>query len=506
MTKTEEVAKKFVQAQSRQEIEEIFDDCCSQYNGHSALSDLARKVQSLHKGEFDSSLAEDLPSGSKGRAPVRVHYAEYLLRTKARELREKVDRAHTQKREARQAEGKSRPPIDFMKLYDFAVNFLVNGDWKAKTIAVRLFTGRRAGEVLYRSSFVEYGEYAVKVTYLSKVPFEQQSSSAVIPTLIPAREVVDLISDLREEWHLDMPQHWQTYMDVLSEKGRKEAGEAIKAHVQNPVVAFFNNSVRPLFPELGLEDDEAGAHSLRGVYGCVLYRLMGGHDSEFSEEYMQKALVHVSGDTTSKYRKYPLTNFQLLERHPGLETMLKLKEIGWIENETPIAAFSIDSLTAQISDEQMLAKILTAIGSETPEDLGTFLGGLIEQGLQARKIASQAYDRKPIKPDDIKNASYKGTTSSKGARRIEAIIDAILATGEKEGVILVPTQTLVSEIHSRLYGTKANPTTWKAVRDLEKYQEALQRMGVTRNDHLEGDTMESLIQEILTQHGEPLQL
>lgn len=498
MSKVEQVAKMMAEAQTRQEIEDIFDEHCSQYNGHSELSRIARLLTDLLGEDFDQVLAEGLPSESSNKPPVPVHYGVYLLRMKARTFRRKTEVSKEQKQVKRRSENKAPNPVDFMRLYDFAANFLVNGDWKAKTIAVRLFTGRRAGEVLYRSNFSEYGEYAIKVSYLAKVPTEKQSSSVVIPTLIPAADVIELVKDLREEWQLALPQHRETYDKVLRESGRMAAGEAIKSHVQNPVNEFFNTSVSPLFPELSLDDEDSKAHNLRGIYGCVLYRLMGGHDNpQNSESFMQDALVHVSEATTSQYRKYALKNFEpLLELHPGIEAMFTEK-IGWIEDSTEFATFAIDSLIDQISDEVLKGKVLSAMKSNDPEALGGFLGLMIEQGASAQKHVST---KQAKESEDTKDATRKGSTKSPGAQRIQAIVDAIIAVNQK-GEELAATTPLIQEVHKRLYGKTPNLSTCRAV--LNEKKEAVKQLPA-HNRNIAADTMETLIQEVLAQHGEPL--
>lgn len=495
-----EIAKKFVEAQTRREIDEIFEESCQNYK-HSSLSNIARLVAELHGGSVAPELLTDLESQSPGRKPTQVHYAEYLLRTSARKENDRVTQNRERKIEQDQDEGKEPLPLDFMRLFNFAENFLMKGDWRAKTIAVRLFTGRRAGEILYRSTFAEEGEYAIKVTYLAKVPKEQQSHSAVVPTLIPAREVIQLIQEIRDEWHSSLSKHWQTYNEVLRDKGRKDAGEAIKANVQNPVVSFFNDSVRPVFPELSQDsEDEEGAHSLRGVYGCLLYRLMGGHDSKFSEKYMQQALVHVSGAVTSEYRRYSLINFEpILDRHPGLKNMLKLKLIGWTEQSPDLAGFTIESLTNQISDEIVLGQILTAIGDEDPDRLGAFLGGLIAQGIEARKQAA-ARDEQPVK--ERSQVAKKGSTTSGSAKKIQSIIDAVFVVNEKEDDELVPNTTLIQQVYKRLYEKNVNLATCRSV--LDENADRISALTYRDNRHLNSDKMEALIEEVIAQHGQPL--
>lgn len=502
MRKVEEIAKMMAEAQTRQEIDDIFEEYCSQYNGHSELSKIARLVSGLMGKKIGKTLIEDLPSVGSRNPPTPVHYGVYLLRMRGRELRRKTSDVKVEKQVKRRSQNKPPTPVDFMRLYDFATNFLITGDWKAKTIAVRLFTGRRAGEVLYRSNFSEYGEYAIKVSYLAKVPAEQQSSSVVIPTLIPAVDVVEMVNSLREEWHLALPQHWETYMNVLGENGRMAAGEAIKSHVQNPVTQFFNTSISPLFSELSLEDEDSKAHNLRGIYGCALYRLMGGHDNpQNSEGFMQDALVHVSEATTSQYRKYVLKNFEpLLELHPGIKSMFTEK-IGWIENSSEFATFAIDSLVDQISDEVLKGKVLSALKPNDPEALGRFLGLMIEQGANAQKHISTEPQKSVKKPEDIKDATYKGSTKSAGAQRIQAIVDAIVMVNQK-GMELAPATPLIQEVHKRLYdGKTPNLATCRAVL-IEKKESVSQLPQHNRN--IPGDRMETLIQEVLAQHGEPL--
>ena len=394
---TDAIAQMFMEAQSKADCEEIFKERCLDY-GDTAIRTIANKLRKILAGMIAPDLTSELASNTRSGESTTVHHGEYLLWMRYRDQGSARKKKKKENQETSQSEGITLLPFDFMRLFDHVGSFK-EWNWKAKTIAVRLYTGRRIGEVLYRSDFEWYSEYSVKITKLSKVGKEQRYSSATIPTLIPASEVLELIESLRDEWHNDgetLAKAWDTYQEDLDALGMIEAGEILKKKTQFKVCRFFDQHVKPAFPELSSGDDEEddeekNGHSLRGVYGCLFYRLMGGHTNpKISEKYMQKCLVHVDGETTQGYRSYNLINFEsILKLHPGLSGMLFLKNVAWITYDDDLAAFNIQALVSQINDPMDQARLYEAIGLKKPTALGEFIGAILLSKLGESKCSEE---------------------------------------------------------------------------------------------------------------------
>ena len=509
---TDAIAQSLLEAQTKAECEEIYQGNCVDYSA-TMLNAIANKLKQDLAGAIAPELTSELPVG-KGKTSITVHHGEYLIRVRARELESARQKNDRKKRETSQSEGKKPLPLDFMRLFQHVEPFK-KWDWRAKAIAVRLYTGRRIGEVLYRSEFEEYSEYSVKVTRLSKVTEDRLNSSAIVPTLIPASEVVELVESLRDEWHNDatLAGHWQAYLKDLADRGLKVAGENIKGDIQGRVSEFFDQYVKPAFPELSGNDEEKNGHTLRGVYGCLLYRLLGGHDDAInSEQYMQKCLVHFSGETTQKYRGYNLINFEsILELHPGLSKMLFLKNVGWMEYEDEIAAFNIEALASQINDPMAKARLYEAIALKNPTALGEAIGAILSQSLMIQNGAMKRIESGKVSKAseasanvvDIRAAKPASTTSD-SALKIQAIVDAVFTYNEMTDAEIVPNTTLIKDLYAALYSKNVNLGTCRAILDLEHNQARVAGLSTKDNRLVKVDKMKQIQQEILNQHGKAL--
>lgn len=172
----------------------------------------------------------------------------------------------------------NKRPIKGEVIVTKAVLYLHNEDpWK-RAAAFAILTGRRVTEIVIKGEFIETA-HPYAMAFKGQQKKKEEIEPFVIPTLIPAKDIIEAIESFRE------------HPEVAA-----LAGKDYRA-VQGSVGAKINRRVDQMFGELIpiIEDRKSvTVHSLRGVYAALCCLWLKPYE-QGEMRFLEAILGHVTG-------------------------------------------------------------------------------------------------------------------------------------------------------------------------------------------------------------------